>query len=157
MAMAPPDSEPLREQRGDGDSSPDERSDGGKLLPAMPLNLRLPAIIGAVIGVLALMLTGWLGHVLMGFLICFGLALGLLNMWLVQNAVSRVTATDHPSKQMMALSSASRLLIITVIALVIGFLLKPDGLGVFIGLAISQVVLVLTTTVPVLKGLRQQS
>jgi len=57
----------------------------------------------------------------------------------------------------MAYSSASRLLIITAIALVIGFLLKPDGIGVFVGLAISQVVIVLNTTLPVLKGLRQQS
>ena len=57
----------------------------------------------------------------------------------------------------MAYSSASRLLIITAIALVIAFLLRPDGIGVFVGLAIFQVILVLNTTVPVVKGLRQQS
>ncbi len=127
------------------------------LLPAVQTSLRRPAIIAGVLGLLALMITGLLHHVLFGFLICFGLALGLANMKLVQNAVTKVTATDNPSKQRMAYSSASRLLIITAIALVIGFLLKPDGIGVFVGLAISQVVIVLNTTLPVLKGLRQQS
>lgn len=127
------------------------------LMPTVPMNLRRPAIIAGALGMLALVITGLLDHVLMGFLICLGLALGLANMKLVQNTVTKVTAQDNPSKQRMAFSSASRLLIITAIALVIGFLLEPDGIGVFVGLAISQVVIVLNTTLPVLKGLRQQS
>lgn len=169
MAMAPPDSTPRRGERSDDDTSLGDRngdalpqSESGEdsgLLSAMPLNMRLPTIIAIGLGIIALMLTGWLGHLVMGLLICLGLALGIGNMWLVQLAVTRVTANDNPSKQRMAFSSASRLLIITAIAIVIGFLVKPriDGIGVFVGLAVSQVLLVLTTTVPVLKGLRQQS
>ncbi|HEY5856712.1 MAG TPA: ATP synthase subunit I [Aldersonia sp.] len=127
------------------------------LMPSVPLSLKRPAIIVAVIGVLALAATLYIGRPLLGALIIVGMLLGLLNIKLVQRAVARVTAEDHPSKQRMAYSSASRLLIITAIALVIAFLLRPDGIGVFVGLAIFQVVLVLNTTVPVVKGLRQQS
>ncbi|KAA0018048.1 hypothetical protein [Antrihabitans cavernicola] len=126
-------------------------------MPAVPLSLRRPLIIGGAIGTLALIASALLGHWLFGVLFIAGLALGLLNVKLVQSAVARVTADDHPSKQKMAYSSASRLFIITAIALVIGFLLAPEGIGIFAGLAVFQVVLVLNTTVPVLKGLRQQS
>ena len=127
------------------------------LMPSVPLSLKRPAIFVAIIGALALAATLYIGRPLLGALIIVGMLLGLLNIKLVQRAVARVTAEDHPSKQRMAYSSASRLLIITAIALVIAFLLRPDGIGVFVGLAIFQVVLVLNTTVPVVKGLRQQS
>lgn len=124
--------------------------------PALPLNLRRPVVIAVVLGLLALMIAGLFGNVLVGILICLGLALGLLNMKLVRSSVTKVTANDHPSKQKMAVSSASRLFVITAIALVIGFLLRPEGIGVFVGLAVFQLSLVLSTTVPVLKGLRKQ-
>lgn len=127
------------------------------LMPSVPLSLKRPIILIAVIGALAMAVTLYIGRPLLGALIILGMLLGLLNIKLVQRAVARVTAEDHPSKQRMAYSSASRLLIITAIALVIAFLLRPDGIGVFVGLAIFQVILVLNTTVPVVKGLRQQS
>jgi hypothetical protein len=90
-------------------------------------------------------------------LICVGLLIGLANTKLVLLAVTRITSSETPSKQKMALSSASRLLVITAVALVIGFLLRPNGIGLFFGLAVFQVIQVLNTTLPVLKGLRQQS
>lgn len=127
------------------------------LMPSVPLSLKRPLVFVVVIGVLAMGVTVYIGRPLLGALIVLGMLLGLLNIKLVQRAVARVTAEDHPSKQRMAYSSASRLLIITAIALVIAFLLRPDGIGVFVGLAIFQVILVLNTTVPVVKGLRQQS
>ena len=127
------------------------------LMPSVPLSLKRPLVFVVVIGVLAMGVTVYIGRPLLGALIVLGMLLGLLNIKLVQRAVARVTAEDHPSKQRMAYSSASRLLIITAVALVIAFLLRPDGIGVFVGLAIFQVILVLNTTVPVVKGLRQQS
>jgi len=127
------------------------------LMPSVPLSLKRPAIFVTIIGVLALAGTVYIGRPLLGGLIIVGMLLGLLNIKLVQRAVARVTAEDHPSKQRMAYSSASRLLVITAIAIVIAFLLRPDGVGIFVGLAIFQVILVLNTTVPVVRGLRQQS
>lgn len=127
------------------------------LMPSVPLSLRRPMIVVALLGIVGIVASAFLGHIVFGLLFFAGMLLGLLNIKLVQRAVAKVTAEDHPSKQMMAYSSASRLLIITAIALVIGFLLRPDGIGVFVGLAVFQVILVTNTTVPVVKGLRRQS
>ena len=54
----------------------------------------------------------------------------------------------------MALNSATRLLVITTIGLAIAFVFRPAGLGVVFGLALFQVLLVLTTALPVMKKLR---
>ena len=65
-----------------------------------------------------------------------------------------ITAGDHPLKKKMALNSASRLLAITVVGLTIAFIFRPMGLGVLFGLALFQVVLVLSTSLPVWQKLR---
>ena len=51
----------------------------------------------------------------------------------------------------MALNSATRLAVITVIGLIIAFVFRPAGLGVVFGLALFQVLLVLSTALPVLE------
>ena len=84
-----------------------------------------------------------------------GLALGLLNALLVRRAVEAITAEDHPLKKKMALNSATRLLVITAVGLTIAFLFRPMGLGVLFGLALFQVILVLSTSLPVMKKLRE--
>ena len=58
----------------------------------------------------------------------------------------------------MALNSATRLAVITVIGLIIAFVFRPaGGLGVLFGLALFQVLLVLSTALPVWKKLRTGS
>lgn len=54
----------------------------------------------------------------------------------------------------MAVNSASRLAIITVVGLIIAYLFRPAGLGVLFGLALFQVLLVASTALPVWKKLR---
>src|SRR5277367_4738992 len=83
-----------------------------------------------------------------------GLLLGLLNALGVQRSVAAITAEEHPLKKKMAANSATRLLFITVIGLTVAFVFRPDGLGVVFGLALFQVLLVLSTALPVLKKLR---
>jgi len=138
-------------------SAPGDSDVEGVLLPAPSFSLVRPAILSLVFGVIAMAITIPLHRWPLGALIFAGLLLGLLNARLVLFAVARITSKETPSKQKMALSSGSRLLVITAIALVIGFLLKPNGIGLFFGLAVFQVIQVLNTTLPVLKGLRQQS
>ena len=58
-----------------------------------------------------------------------GLLLGLLNALLVRRSVASITAKDHPLKSTMALNSATRLAIITVIGLIIAYIFRPAGLG----------------------------
>lgn len=94
------------------------------------------------------------GHAMVGVFFGIGLGLGLVNAVLVQRSVEAITAHDHPLKRKMALNSATRLLIITVIGLTIAFVFRPAGLGVVFGLALFQVLLVLTTALPVWKKLR---
>jgi hypothetical protein len=57
----------------------------------------------------------------------------------------------------MALNSATRLLVITAIGLTIAILFRPLGLGVLFGLALFQVLLVLSTALPVWKKIRTGS
>lgn len=98
-----------------------------------------------------------LGQLLFGAFIGTGLALGLLNALLVRRSVASITGADHPLKSKMALNSATRLLVITVIALTIAVLFaRHGGLGVVVGLALFQVILVLSTMMPVVKKLRGQ-
>jgi hypothetical protein len=96
-----------------------------------------------------------LGHVWFGAFFGIGLGLGLFNAVLVQRSVESITAEAHPLKRKMALNSATRLLVVTVIGLTIAFVFRPTGLGVVFGLALFQVLLVLTTAVPVMKALRK--
>ena len=94
------------------------------------------------------------GHLMIGVFFGVGLLLGLLNAVLVQRSVASITAKDHPLKSSMALNSASRLAIITILGLIIAYVFRPDGLGVVFGLALFQVLLVLSTALPVWKKLR---
>jgi hypothetical protein len=107
-----------------------------------------------VLTVAAIAAAGWLGHPMVGVFLGVGLLLGLLNALGVQRSVAAITADAHPLKKKMALNSASRLLIITVVGLTVAFVFRPAGLGVVFGLALFQVLLVLSTALPVWKTLR---
>jgi len=107
-----------------------------------------------VLTVLAIAVAGSLGHPMVGVFLGVGLLLGLLNAVGVQRSVAAITAAAHPLKKKMAVNSASRLLIITVIGLTVAFVFRPAGLGVVFGPALFQVLLVLSTALPVWKKLR---
>lgn len=115
--------------------------------------IRLLAI-SLVLTLVAVAAAGALGHPMVGAFFGVGLLLGLLNAVGVQRSVAAITAEAHPLKKKMAMNSASRLMIITVIGLAIAFVFRPDGLGVLFGLALFQVVLVASTALPVWNKLR---
>lgn len=131
--------------------------------PAQDAPLVLPSVAfrPVQLSVLCLLATGLVTilaalvqHVMFGVFFGVGMALGLINALLVRRAVESITASDHPLKKKMALNSATRLLVITAVGLAVAFIFRPMGLGVLFGLALFQVVLVLTTSLPVLKKLR---
>jgi hypothetical protein len=107
-----------------------------------------------VLTVIAIAVAGSLHHPMVGVFFGVGLLLGLLNAVGVQRSVAAITAEAHPLKKKMAMNSASRLLIITVVGLTVAFIFRPAGLGVVFGLALFQVLLVLSTALPVWKKLR---
>jgi hypothetical protein len=118
--------------------------------------LRLFAICLVLTGI-AVLAAGYTGHVFFGVFFGIGLLLGLLNALLVRRAVESITAEDHPLKKKMALNSMTRLLVITAIGLTIAFVFKTHGgVAVLFGLAIFQALLVLSTSLPVLKKIRTE-
>jgi hypothetical protein len=115
--------------------------------------LRLLAI-AVVLTAVAVAIAAGLGSPMVGVFFGIGLLLGLLNALGVRRSVAAITAEEHPLKKKMAANSATRLLVITTIGLAIAFVFRPAGLGVVFGLALFQVLLVLTTALPVWKKLR---
>jgi len=111
-------------------------------------------VISAVLTAGAMLAAGLAGHLMVGVFFGVGLLLGLLNALLVRRSVESITAQEHPLKRSMALNSASRLAVITILGLVVAFAFRPAGLGVLFGLALFQVLLVATTALPVWKKLR---
>jgi hypothetical protein len=114
-------------------------------------------VISLVLTLVAVAAAAALGHPMVGAFFGVGLLLGLLNALGVQRSVAAITADAHPLKKKMAMNSASRLLFITVIGLAVAYVFRPAGLGVLFGLALFQVLLVVTTALPVWKKLRTES
>ncbi len=118
-------------------------------------NLRRSIIMASCVGVIAVLVTGLFGHVLMGLFACLGLALGALNTYLVQRSVIAYATSEAPNKKARFTRSVlGRLAVITVLAVGIGLLVRPDGLGVFAGLAFFQLLMVGGASVPVYKQLK---
>jgi ATP synthase I chain len=111
-------------------------------------------VISVGVTAVAMLAAGLSGHLMVGVFFGIGLLLGLLNALLVRRSVEAITARDHPLKRSMALNSASRLAIITILGLIIAYVFRPAGLGVVFGLALFQVLLVVSTALPVWKKLR---
>jgi dipeptide/tripeptide permease len=117
--------------------------------------LRLLVICLALTAV-AVAASWFTGHPLFGVFFGVGLGLGLLNAILVKRAVESITAEEHPLKKKMALNSASRLLVISAVALAIAYFFRTNGgLGVLFGLAVFQALLVFSTSIPVMKKIRK--
>jgi dipeptide/tripeptide permease len=111
-------------------------------------------VISFAVTAVATLIAAYAGHPIVGAFFGIGLLLGLLNALLVRRSVDAITSRDHPLKSSMALNSASRVAIITILALIIAFIFRPEGLGVVFGLALFQILLVATTALPVWKKLR---
>ena len=116
--------------------------------------VRLLVICVLLTGV-AVLASGFVGTIWFGLFFGVGLGLGLVNALLVRRAVEAITAQDHPLEKKMAVNSAMRLLVISAIALTVAIVFKNNGgIGVLFGLAIFQAVLVMSTSIPVLKKIR---
>ena len=117
-------------------------------------NLRRAAVIGAVLTVVAIILTSLNGHPLMGVFGGVGVALGAVNNRMLQKSVISYAMNPKVTKKRFRGGVFGRLGGITVLALAIGLLDRPDGLGVFAGLAVFQLLMLVGAAVPVLRSLR---
>ena len=119
-------------------------------------NLRRSAVVGAVLGVVATVVLAIEGHPLMGAFGFLGLGLGAYNNRLLQRSVLRY-ADEEVGKKQFRRGVMARLGLITILALGLGFFVQPDGLGVFVGLAVFQILMLVGAAVPVFRSLRPTS
>lgn len=128
-------------------------------LPAIPAhavaNRRRSVLVAGPLGAVALLLLVLLGHPVAGVLFSVGLALGALNTWLVQRSVVRYAASSaRDAKRRFVGGVFGRLALISLAALGICLLFLPDGLGVLAGLAVFQVLMLASASLPLIRELR---
>jgi hypothetical protein len=120
-------------------------------------NLRRAVIISVGLGVASVVIAAILGHVLAGVFGCLGLGLGAFNNMLLQRAVINHALLEGHTNAQFRHGVFARLGLITLLAIGIAFLVRPDGLGVFVGLAAFQILMLLGASIPVLRSLRASS
>ncbi len=123
---------------------------------AIVLNLRRPVLVSAGFGVVAIVLGAVLGHIVGAILFCIGMILGVVNARMLQRSVVKVISSENPTKRALTGSSVQRLIVIAAIALALGYFVRPDGLGVFFGLVMFQLIFIAHTLLPVMKERSKQ-
>lgn len=122
------------------------------------VNLRRSAIVGAALGVASIVVLAFVGHPLLGVFACLGIALGAVNNRMLQLAVLRYGVGDGTvDKRRFRNGVVGRLGGITLVAVAVGLLVRPDGLGVFAGLAVFQILMLVGAALPVFRSLRPSS
>ena len=113
-------------------------------LPDLARVSRRTVLGGLIFGVVGLVICLALGAPLTGLGLCVGLGLGLFNFRLVQRSVVKVGAReDENHKRPLATNTVFRLTIISILAIGLLFLSFDLGLGVMVGLAAFQFMLLL--------------
>lgn len=120
-------------------------------------NLRRSVVVSAVLGAAAIVVLSIAGHPLMGVFGFLGLGLGAYNNRLLQKSVLRYAISETVGKKQFRRGVMGRLGLITMIAIALGVLVRPDGLGVFVGLAAFQILMLVGAAVPVFRSLRPTS
>ena len=122
-------------------------------------NLRRASLVSVVLSVVAVAATAALGHPLMGVFGALGLFLGAVNNRLLQKAVvqyaNAVTAGAKDStKGKFRGGVFMRLGAVTLVAFAFALLVRPDGVAIFVGLAVFQVLMLVGAALPVFRSLR---
>ncbi len=120
-------------------------------------SLTMSAVVVAVLVVVAVAT----GYGLFGLFLAVGAALGTLNSWLVVRSVAHfadasTSAAAKPSKAKFSGAVLGRLAVITVIALACAYLFRPAGIAVFGGLAVFQLLAIVSSMLPLIKEIRQK-
>ena len=92
-------------------------------------------MVAAVFGALAILVLALLGHPWAGVFVCIGMALGAVNNALLQRSVVRFTRSPQMGRSQFSGRVLVRLGLITLLAFAVALLVRPDGFGVFVGLA----------------------
>jgi hypothetical protein len=123
--------------------------------PVNRRTLRRTLVWAGVAGVLGTAVLVLVGHPLAAPLGWVGLVLGAVNARMAQVSVARYSDHGEFSKGRFAISVLGRLGVITVIALGCAVFFQPAGLAVFAGLAIFQLLTIVSAMLPLVKEIRQ--
>jgi hypothetical protein len=117
-------------------------------------NLRRAVVVSSSLGVIAIVVLSLSGHPLMAIFGCVGLGLGAVNNGMLQRSVLRYGADESISKKQFRRGVLTRLTVVTLIAIGCALLVRPDGLAVFVGLAVFHVIMLVGAALPVFRSLR---
>ena len=119
-------------------------------------NYRRAVVVACGLGVLALIVSIPLGQLPAVAFGCLGLGLGMLNSRLVQLSVVRFaqSTSSRPKRQFVG-SVVGRLAFITVVAFAVALVFRPAGLGVVVGLALFQLLMIVVASIPMIKEMKR--
>jgi hypothetical protein len=123
-----------------GDTSTDSRD----ALKAAARKYNYALVIAAVGGLVSLIVLSVAGLFDAGVLLCVGLALGVVNMQLVQRSLASSVAAGEPNRKALTMSMLRRLVVVSAIAFAIALIYQPHGWVVFVGLAAFQLLIMST-------------
>jgi hypothetical protein len=126
----------------------------GPLAPTWTRGARL-AVLPLSLGVVAIIVAAALGHVWAGVLFAGGLLLGAGNGMAAQMATVWMATADDVDRGKIVRSSLRRLAVVTVIAIGIAFLARPNGWLLLLGLAIYQLLGTAATAGATMRELRR--
>jgi hypothetical protein len=122
-------------------------------LPNIPDVARRTISMALVVGVAALVAAVSFGNVLVGLGACIGLGLGTFNFRMIGNSVAKVSASEVENKKKpLAINTLGRLGIITVVAIGLMLVSHSLGWGVFGGLFVFQIILLVNAARSMAKG-----
>jgi hypothetical protein len=121
-------------------------------LPDIERVSRRTVFSALAIGIVGLVVSAAVSHALVGLGLCLGLGLGIGNFRMIQRSVLKVGSRgDENHRRPLALNTAGRLALISVLALGLLFVSFSLGLGVMAGLAVFQFLLLLNVARSMLK------
>lgn len=117
-------------------------------------NLRRAVVVSSALGVVALVVLTLSGHPWLALFGCVGLGLGAVNNRLLQRSVLRYGMDETVTQKRFRHGVMGRLGAVTLIAVACALLVRPDGLAVFVGLAVFHVIMLVGAALPVFRSLR---
>jgi len=117
-------------------------------------NLRRSVIVSCALALVAIAAASVAGHPLMGVFGAVGLALGAVNNWMLQRSVVAYGNTVDVGKKKFRRGVMGRLSLVTVLAIGVALIVRPDGFGVIVGLAVFHVLMLVGAAVPVFRSMR---
>jgi hypothetical protein len=118
---------------------------------------RKVTLVAAVLMIASYWILAQLGEWTLAGCIAGGILLGLANHLITEFWLLRIIASGHqPTRRGLMLSTMSRLIVLTIVAVGIAVMFWPDGIGLLFGLAIFRLIALMMTTIPLLKELKSQ-